>query len=161
MSYTQRRSIIGFILTLILLPLFYFIYMKDKLPLDLNGPIDYKAWVWSFIIFFIILIVVRILLTILQFIIEFIAYVIKNKDKDKEVIETNLRSHFIEDERYKLVDMKASRHIGSIMTFGFILSMILIVSGIGPAILFYVMYLSMGISGLVLDALIIYYEARN
>lgn len=161
MSYTERRSLIGLILTLLITPLFYVFYIKTNVSADLNDSIDFVGWAWAFIWFFGILIVTRIILTIVQVIVESIVYGIKNHQKDNEFVEKELKNRFIEDERYKIIDLRVTKHMGTILTIGFMLGMILIVGGMSPSILFYLMYVAFAVSGMTADLLAIFYERRG
>lgn len=151
MSYFERRSLLGILHTIVVTVLFYVLYLGPKLIGQ--TVVDFKAWGLAFVIYLGIIIVTRILLIIVHTMIEGVIVYGKNKDTYK--------SFYREDERFKQIDLKASQAIGSMISLGFLASMIMLAFGIGIVNLFYVMFGAIVLAGLLTDILIIYYHQRG
>jgi len=145
MGFVERRSLLGILTTLVVSVSFFFTWIKPNL-IDASVT-DMREWSIALLVYLAILIVIRLIVTVLHAFIE--GMVVDRKDEEESLKE---------DERLKQIDLKASRHIGSSIAIGFLVSLILLAGGAGVAYLFYVMFASIILAGVVTDALIIYYH---
>ena len=147
MSYIERRSILGMISSTLFVCLFFIFYINKAIPFDLNpSTIDFVSWGRIYLFFFLYIIVQRVLVLLVHFAIEIL--ILSRKEK---LTKDTLRSEFGEDERYGAIDRKASLKIGSILTTGFMVSMLLLAIGFSPSLLFYIMYLSFAFTGIFIE----------
>jgi len=120
----------------ILLLIVYALYaLGDSSP----APDDLKAWALAILVYIGACIAVGIIIQILFHIAFAVGIAVKEKTKDDKKVERIIKSSMIEDERYKLINLKSS-HIGyACAGFGFVAGLIMLAVGTSAVIVLHIM----------------------
>ncbi|MBC7810027.1 MAG: hypothetical protein H7175_02715 [Burkholderiales bacterium] len=125
MSYQERRAIVNIISSL-LITAFYSSYMIQRYPqVDSYSPDIFHFWGSYIMLLIPVSIVARIIIYIIFSIINTIA--------------TREQQPDIEDERDKLIELKASQNSGYVFILGFVLAMGSLVISLPPAVMFIIL----------------------
>jgi len=145
MSYQERRAIVN-IISSVLITAFYSAYMVERYPqVDSYAPDIFHFWGSYIMLLIPVSIVARIIIYIIFSIINTIA--------------TREQQPDIEDERDKLIELKASQNSGYVFIIGFVLAMGSLVISQPPAVMFIIL-IGFGLASDVLSNLFqfIYYR---
>jgi uncharacterized membrane protein len=147
MSYQEKRTITS-LASGVLVLLAYGIYVFNQWNTPSFDPNNLSFWAITMLVFIGIGIVATILIQILFHILMAITIAVKEQPGDDAVITKKIEAEFVEDERDKLIDLKASR-IGFLFAgLGFVLGLVLLALGNSAALLLNVLFLSYSIGSL-------------
>lgn len=147
MSYQERQNIVNIISGLLITAIYAWIVYQRQLEGSIDLTVDYKAWGIVFLIFIGVSIVARIIILIIFHIINAIA-------TRNETIPS-------EDERDKLIKLKATRNSYYVFTIGFTMSIIALAVGMPVYMLFIVFVITGLISEIIDNASQIYYYRKG
>ena len=147
MSYQERQNIVNIISGLLITAIYAWIVYQRQLEGSIDLTVDYKAWGIVFLIFIGVSIVARIIILIIFHIINAIA-------TRNETIPS-------EDERDKLIKLKATRNSYYVFTIGFTMSIIALAVGMPVYMLFIVFVITGLISEIIDYASQIYYYRKG
>jgi hypothetical protein len=164
MSYQEKRTITS-IVTGALVIAAYCIYAFGKVRSGAADPADLKFWAASMLIFIGIGIGVTIAIQIVFHILLSISIAVKKKFQDEKCddkeIERSINAEIVEDERDKLIELKAERIGFYLSGAGFVAGLICLAVGQSPAVMMNVMYLSFSASGLLGGFIQLYFYRRG
>jgi hypothetical protein len=144
----KEKQILVTVIGMILIIACYSLYVYNKfIAVNFNIINDFKFWGKTFLILIPVTIVFQIIIHIV--------FAIINK------IVTNEDMPTLVDERDKLIDLKAIRISHWIFTLGFLLSMVSLVMGMPPYVMFITLIASGFISGIVSELAKIYFYRKG
>jgi hypothetical protein len=164
MSYQEKRTMVTLLVGLVVL-VSYLIFVITRYQ---NGIIDVnnlKYWASTMLIFIGIGIGLTIITQILYHILFSIGFAIKEKIKNPDLsdqeIESSIKSFMVTDEMDRLVELKSLR-IGFIAAgLGFVLGLILIMSGYSAALMMNTLFISFNLGSLFEGLMQLYYYKRG
>ena len=136
MSYQERQNIVNIISGVLITAIYAWIVYQRQLEGSIDLTVDYKTWGIVFLIFIGVSIVARIIIMIIFHIINAIA----TRD---EVIPS-------EDERDKLIKLKATRNSHYVFTSGFTMSIIALAAGM-PVYILFIVFVVTGLISEIID----------
>lgn len=150
MSYQEKKNIISVASGALLLAA-YCIYAFGKA--GMANLDNLKFWATTILVFIGIGIVALIIIQIVFHILLSISMAVKQKMKDEtcddKEIEKSIEQEMVEDERDKLIELKANRIGYSFMGFGFIAGLVAIVFGASAVVMINILFLSCSIGSLI------------
>jgi len=164
MSYQEKRTMVTLLVGLVVL-VSYLIFVITRYQNGIIDVNDLKYWASTMLIFIGIGIGLTILTQILYHITFSIGFAIKEKIKnpdlsDKE-IEASIKSFMVTDEMDRLVELKSLR-VGFIAAgLGFVLGLILIMSGYSAALMMNTLFISFNLGSLFEGLMQLYYYKRG
>ena len=157
MSYNSKKMIIS-IAAGVLLMIAYVIYAFGGTA---PASEDLKAWAAAMLIFIGIGVAAIIAIQIIFHIALAIGISIKEKEYDGKKVQRIVNSSMLEDERDKLIDLKADR-IGHAFTgFGFIAALVALVCGLSAVTALHILFASLVVGSLIEGSVSIYYYERG
>ena len=136
MSYQERQNIVNMISGLLITAIYAWITYQKQVQGSIDLKEDYKAWGIVFLIFIGVSIVARIIILIIFHIINAIA------QRDEEIPA--------EDERDKLITLKATRNSYYVFTSGFVMSVISLAIGM-PVYGIFIAFVATGLLAEIID----------
>lgn len=126
MSYQERRALVS-LASSVLIPIVYSAVMIQRYPSAADPySIDvFRFWGAYFVLLIVVTIIARIFITIVFSILNTIA--------------TREGEPGIEDERDKLIDLKANRNASYVFGIGFVLAMAALVFDLSPSVMFIIL----------------------
>ena len=157
MLYNSKRTIISMALGILLLIAYAVYALGDTSP----APDDLKAWALVMLIFIGAGIVAAIIIQILFHIVFAIGIAVKEKDCDDEKVERIIKSTMVEDERDKLIGLKAARIGYSCTCFGFIIGLAALAAGISVVAAFHIMVGAVAVGSFIEGGVSVYLNERG
>ncbi len=136
MSYREKENIINIISGLLITLIYGWIVFQRHLEGSINLTTDYNSWGMVFIIFIVVSIVARIIIYIIFHIINAIA--------------TREEKIPAEDERDKLIKLKATRNSHYIFSSGFVMSVMALAFGM-PVYIIFIAFVIVGLLSEIVD----------
>lgn len=141
MSYQEKRTITG-IATGALVLAAYCLYAFGKYASGAVAPDDLKFWAVTMLVFIGIGIAAMIVIQIVFHILLSIAIAVKKRDCDDKEVERAIETEVVEDERDKLIELKASRVGYTCGGIGFVAGLVSLVLGYSPAVMLNALFLA-------------------
>jgi hypothetical protein len=164
MSYQEKRTITSIISGILILAA-YCLYAFNPSRLAALPPGDLKPWAGAMLIFIAVgigaTIVIQIVFHILLSIALAVQTKIENQQSDEKDIERTIHREMIEDERDKLIDLKAMRIGFAVAGVGFIAALLSLVFNYSLIVMLNIMYLSFSIGSLLEGGGQLYYYRRG
>lgn len=164
MSYQEKRTIAS-ILTGVIVLAAYCIYAFGKYNSGAVAPGDLKFWATTMLIFVGIGIVASIIIQIIFSILFSISVAVMEKihdeQRDDKIIEKTIESEFVEDERDRLIELKAMRIGFLIAGIGFIGALVSLVLNYPPMIMLNILFISFCTGSLFEGAGQLYYYRKG
>lgn len=162
MSYQEKRTIVSVVTGALLLAA-YCIYAFGRA--GMANLDNLKFWATTILVFIGIGIVALIIIQIVFHILLSISMAVKQKMKDEtcddKEIEKSIEREMVEDERDKLIELKANRIGYSFMGFGFIAGLVAIAFGVSAVVMINILFLSCGGGSLIEGLVQIRYYRRG
>ena len=152
MSYQEKRTITTIITGLLVLAA-YCLYAFNPVRMSTLTPGDLKPWAVSMLIFIDIGVGASIIIQIVFHILLSISIAVKekmnNRDCDDKVIEKTIGAEMIEDERDKLIELKASKVGFGVAGGGFLLALLAIVLKYSPVVMLNILFFTMSLGSII------------
>ena len=152
MSYQEKRTITTIVTGLLVLAA-YCLYAFNPVRLSALTPGDLKPWAVTMLIFIGIGVGASIIIQIVFHILMSISIAIKEKMRNMECddkeIEKTIGAEMIEDERDKLIELKASKVGFGIAGGGFLLALVAIVLKFSPVVMLNILFLTMSLGSII------------
>ncbi len=152
MSYQEKRTITTIITGLLVLAA-YCLYAFNPVRMSTLTPGDLKPWAVSMLIFIGIGVGASIIIQIVFHILLSISIAVKekmnNRDCDDKVIEKTIGAEMIEDERDKLIELKASKVGFGVAGGGFLLALLAIVLKYSPVVMLNILFFTMSLGSII------------
>ncbi len=136
MSYQERQNIVNIISGVLITAIYAWIVYQRQLEGSIDLTVDYKTWGIVFLIFIGVSIVARIIIMIIFHIINAIA------TRDEDIPS--------EDERDKLIKLKATRNSHYVFTTGFTMAIIALAVGM-PVYMLFIVFVVTGLISEIID----------
>jgi hypothetical protein len=160
MSYQEKRTITSIFTGALVLAAYCF-YAFGKAGAGAVAPGDLKFWATTILVFIGIGIVAMIIIQIIFHILLSIAIAVQKRDCDSKEVERAINADMVEDERDKLIELKASR-IGLVFGgAGFIGALVSLLIGYSAAVMLNIMFLSFCVGSLFEGFAHLYYYRRG
>ncbi len=164
MSYQEKRTLTSMITSAAVLAAYCF-YVFNKYQSGLVAAGDLKFWARNMLVFMGINIAAMILILIIFHVLLAVSMAvketIKDPDFDEETIEKTLELEITQDEREKLVELKASRISFFAAGIGFIGALVSLLLNYSAVTMLNILYISFYISSLLDGAAQIYYYRKG
>lgn len=149
MSYQEKRTVTMLLSGALVLTV-YLVYVQNLFNSGGAGVEDPQFWAGTMLKFIGISIAAIIIIQIVFHILLSMGIAVKSKMQDQEYddrqIEKDIKAEMVEDERDKLIELKAMR-VGSIFVgIGFLAALLSLVLGYSAVIMLNVLFISFGLS---------------
>jgi len=157
MSYSSKKNLVS-IIAGILLTIAYSIYaLGGKAPVA--G--DLQSWAVAMLVFIGISIAALVVIQVLFHIGLAIGIAVKENGHDEKKVERILESSMVEDEREKLIGLKAS-HIGGIIAgIGFVAALVTLAVGLSAVFALHIVFGAFAIGSIIEGCVSIYHHERG
>jgi hypothetical protein len=157
MSFNSKRIIVSTVAGFLLVAAYTIYALGEYSP----APEDLKAWATAMLCFIGISVIAVIVIQILFHIAAAVGIAVKERECDDKEIEKNLSSLTTEDERDKLINLKAS-HIGYILAgIGFVSTLIALVLGISSVLALHILFGALFIGAIIEGIVSVYYYEKG
>ena len=157
MSYTSKRTVVSMLAGILLIAA-YTVYALGRTS---PAPEDLKSWAAVMLVFIGISVAAMIVIQILFHIAFAIGVAVKERESDEKNIERIISSSMIEDEMYKLIDLKSSRAGYICAGTGFIAALAALAFGMPAAAALHIMFGSFAAGSLVEGSVSVYHHERG
>ena len=151
MSY-QEKKILTSIASGVLVLVAYCLYAFNPTRLVSIAQGDLKPWAVTMLVFIGVgvgfTIIIQIVFHILFSISLAVQEKIRNNDTDDKVIENSIKLEMVEDERDRLIELKANRVGFTVAGLGFVAALVSLVLNYSPAVMLNILFLSISIGSL-------------
>ena len=151
MSYPEKRKVMEILVGAAVL-IAYCLYALEKYRSGAFAPDDYQVWAVAMLKFIALGIVVSIVAQILFHVGLSVGIAVKSKIKDGdcqgEEIERSISAEMVEDERDKLISLKARLVIFIFMAIGFVWSLVMLAFGYSPLVMMHILFGAFSIGSL-------------
>ena len=163
MSYQEKR-ILSSIGAGILVLAAYCLYAFNPDRLASIAPGDLKQWATTMLIFIgigvVFMIIIQIVFHILFSVSVAVTETIRNGEKSEAAIESSINSEMVEDERDRLIELKANRVGFAISGTGFIAALVSLVLGYSPVVMLNILFITL-LAGSILEGFVRLFYYRS
>ena len=157
MSYMSKRAIVSMGAGILLLIVYAVYALGETSP----APDDLKAWALMMLIYVGAVIVAGIIIQIVFHIAMAIGISVKEEECDEKKVERIIKSSMLEDERYKLIELKSSNVSHKISGLGLVAALIVLAVGVSTIVALHVLAGSIVLGGFVEGCMIIFLNERG
>ena len=158
MYYQQQRTLVGIMGGLAVL-VAYCIYVLGKVNAGVAGLDDLKFFAVTMLTFIGIGVVLAIVIQIVFHILFSVGVAVRERDKDDKQVESAINAAMVEDERDKIIDLKATRITFLISMIGFVAGLILLAMDYQPAVMLNLLFIAINLGSVAEGvAKLIYYK---
>ena len=149
MSYQEKKTIVSIVSGVLLLAAYY-LYIFSK---SASGNLDnLKFWATSMLVFIGIAVVALIIIQIVFHILLSVAMAVKQKLEDEscddKAVENSIEQEMVEDERDKLIELKANKIGYALAGAGFLGGLVALALGASAVVMLNILFLSSGAGGI-------------
>jgi len=152
MSYISKRSLVSMGVGLLLLAAYVVYALGDLAP----APDDTKSWAIAMLVFVGACIAVGIIIQIVFHIALAVGISAKEKECEGKKVERIIKSSMLEDERYKLINLKSANIGYKFAGYGFVAGLIALAAGISTVAVLHIMAGAFVVGSIIEGCMIIY-----
>lgn len=164
MSYQEKR-ILTSIATGILVLAAYCLYAFNPTRLASISEGGLKQWATTMLIFIgigiVVMIIIQIVFHILFSVSVAVTETIRTKGTDEEAIESSIKSEMVEDERDRLIELKANRVGFAMAGIGFVAALVSLVLNYSPVVMLNILFIALNLGSISEGIVQIFYYRKG
>ena len=136
MSYNSKRTIVSMVAGLLLIIAYIIYALSERAP----AADDLKSWAITMLVFIGISVATVVIVQILFHIATAIGIAVKEKERDREIIDRRFSAITTEDERDKLISLKSSHISFIVVGIGFVAALACLAFGASAVLALHVIF---------------------